>query len=56
MGMKRLVFDVSQWDRSDLFYLEDVPGAGLVTERVRAAFKKQKITNCEFTPLDDFHF
>jgi len=42
MGRKRLVFDESQWDGSDFFYLEESPGSIIVTERVRELFKKEK--------------
>ena len=44
-------FDESQWDGSDLFYLEEWPGAHLVTDRVVTALKRAKITNFEARPL-----
>lgn len=40
----------TEWDGSDLFTLDDVPGAILATERVRALFKKEKVTNCGLSP------
>ncbi len=42
------------WDGSDLFTLDDIPGAVLVTERVRRIFIKEKVTNCKFRPAEDF--
>lgn len=57
MGMKRLVFDESQWDGSDFFYLDEFPaGQILVTERVWDLFKKEKVRNCELTPIEEVHF
>ena len=44
----------TQWDGSDLFTLDDVPGAILATEKVRCLFKKEKVTNCRFTPAEEF--
>ena len=56
VGMWRLMFDVNQWDGSDLFYVEEFPGLHLVTERVVKALKKAKIKNCEYTPTDRLGF
>lgn len=44
----------TEWDGSDLFTLDDVPGAILATERVRALFKKEKVTNCKFHPALEY--
>ena len=51
---KKLGLQPTEWDGSDLFTLDDVPGAILATERVRALFKKEKVTNCEFRPALEF--
>jgi len=56
MGMKRLMFDESQWDGSDFFYPEELPGMILVTERVKNLFKREKVGNCELTPIEEVHF
>jgi len=56
MKMERLVFDLDQWDGSDFFYVEEFPRGGIITGRVYDAFKKHKITNCEFIPLDEYCF
>lgn len=56
MGMKRLIFDENQWDGSDFFYPEELPGMILVTEKVKDIFKKEKVKNCEFTPIEEVHF
>lgn len=57
MGIQRLVFDESQWDGSDLFYLDEFPaGQILVTERVKNLFKQEKVGNCQLTPTEEVHF
>lgn len=42
------------WDGSDLFTLEDAKRLILATERVRVLFKHEKVTNCRFTPAEEF--
>lgn len=44
----------TEWDGSDLFTLDDIPGAILATEKVRRLFKREKVTNCEFRPAEEF--
>ncbi len=44
----------TQWDGSDFFTLDDIPGAVLVTERVKKLLVKEKVTNCNFRPSHDF--
>lgn len=57
MGIRRLVFDESQWDGSDFFYLDEFPaGQIIVTEKVKDIFKKEKVRNCELTPVEEFSF
>ena len=56
MGIKRLVFDESQWDGSDFFHPKELPGMILVTERVKDLFKKEKVRNCELTPIEEVSF
>lgn len=56
MGIKRLVFDENQWDGSDFFYLDEFPGGMIVTERVKDLFKKEKVRNCELTPIEEVRF
>ena len=51
---KGLKFDEQSWDGSDLFMdAEARTGWVLTTERVYKSFTAGKITNVEFTPLDD---
>lgn len=45
-----LYFDPETWDGSDVFLPEDSANI-FVTEAVKEAFEKAKITNVEFTPL-----
>ena len=52
--MERLVFDQSQWDGSDFFYVDECPRACLVPERVKEVFRKAKITNARFRPIEEF--
>ncbi len=54
VSQKRLGLRPTKWDGSDLFTLDDVPGAILATERVQALFKKEKVTNCKFRPALEF--
>ncbi len=56
MGVKRLVLDENQWDGSDFFYPEELPGMILVTERVKDLFKKEKVRNCKLTPIEEVSF
>lgn len=57
MALKCIVFDENQWDGSDIFYLDEDRGGGIiVTEKVRDLFKKEKVRNCELTPLEEAGF
>lgn len=44
----------TQWDGSDLFTLDDIPGAVLATERVKKVLQTAKVTNCMFIPAEEF--
>ena len=44
----------TSWDGCDLFTLDDAKRLILATERVRILFKKEKVTNCRFTPAEEF--
>ena len=54
MNMDGLYFDDSQWDGSDLLTVDDFPCLPIVTERVVKAMKKAKVTNCKYTPLEQY--
>jgi hypothetical protein len=54
LGMRNLTFDINDWDGSDLFYVDDFPALHLVTDRVVRAYKRAKITNVGFTPLEQY--
>lgn len=54
MNMDGLYFDDSQWDGSDLLTVDDFPCHSIVTERVVKAMKKAKVTNCKYTPLEEY--
>lgn len=55
-GMKGLYFFENKWDKSDIFTLGRFRGFSLVTERVVKAMKKAKVTNCKYTPIEEFEF
>jgi len=42
------------WDGSDLFTCDDLWRVALATERVKAIFEKEKVTNCQFRPAENF--
>jgi hypothetical protein len=46
-------FDVSQWDGSDMFMTSSYSETVVVTEKVRAAFRKSRIKSFEFVPVED---
>ncbi|MCA9368272.1 hypothetical protein KC887_08535 [Candidatus Kaiserbacteria bacterium] len=46
-----LYFDESHWDGSDMFWIDRAGEA--VTERVYQLFKRHKISNVKFTPLNE---
>ncbi|MBN2590910.1 MAG: hypothetical protein JXA96_13680 [Sedimentisphaerales bacterium] len=56
MGLHGFYFYEDRWDGSDIFYLDDCPGACIITEKVVKAMKKAKVTNCEYTPIEDVAF
>ncbi len=56
IAMRRLVFDVSQWDGSDIFYLPPNSGGIYVTEHVAKTLKKAKLKNCALRPLEELSF
>ncbi len=47
---KGIFFDEAQWDESDFFFVDFYE---VVTKRVYEAFKKAKISNVKFTPLEE---
>ncbi len=49
-----LYFDESYWDRSDLFTIDDFPRLPILTARVVEEMKKTGVTNCRYTPLEDY--
>ena len=49
---KGMYFDDSQWDGSNLLTIDDFPCFPVVTERVVKSMKKAKVTNCQYTPLE----
>lgn len=56
MGMERLAFDTTEWDGSDVFRIPEYPCLTVVTENVKKAFKKAKLTNCSFESLEDHSY
>ena len=56
MNMDGLYFDDSRWDGSDLLTVDDFPCISIVTKRVVKAMKKAKVTNCKYTPLEEYCF
>lgn len=56
IAMRRLVFDVSQWDGSDVFYIPPSSPGVLVTERVAKTIKKAKLKNCLLEPIEEESF
>ncbi len=48
----RLYFDESKWDGSDIFRV--YYARKIMTHRIRAVFKKAKVTNVRFTPLTEY--
>ncbi len=55
-ALSRLVFDMSRWDGSDIFYTEPLSLGICVTERVAQALKKAKLKNLSLQPLEDLSF
>jgi hypothetical protein len=49
-----LYFEPSSWDGSDLFVSSSEVAWVFVTERIVRAFKRAKVTNAKFEPLDEF--
>lgn len=49
---KGLYFDLSQYDGSD-FFMAPERGFVFVTERVKEAFRRNKVTNVDFTPVTE---
>lgn len=54
MKHEGIYFDDSQWDGSDLITIDDFPCLPIVTEPVVKAMKDAKITNCKYTPLEEY--
>jgi len=54
MKHEGMYFDDSQWDGSDLITIDDFPCLPIVTEPVVKAMKDAKITNCRYTPLEEY--
>ncbi len=51
---KGLYFSKDSWDGSDFLVAADGQGGWiLVTERVRQLFRKNRVTNCRLTPIED---
>lgn len=48
-----LIVDESQWDNSDIFTVKEYSGFILVVEKVKKLFEENKITGCEFTPVEE---
>lgn len=51
---KGLYFDLDTWDGSDLCLTSDESMWLIATERVRAAFIEEGVTNVDFVPLREF--
>jgi hypothetical protein len=49
-----MYFDVNQWDRSDLFTIDEFPCVPVVTERAIKAMKEAKLTNCKYVSLEEY--
>lgn len=54
MKHRGMYFDDSQWDGSNLFTIDDFPCLPIVTERVVKAMKDAKVTNCKYTPVEEY--
>lgn len=48
-----LRFDEASWDGSDFFMDTEGKGHVLVSERARDVFTAARVSNCEFTPIDE---
>src|SRR5439155_1741653 len=51
-GWIGLYFDEDSWDGSDIFCL-DKTGYVVLTERIKTAFERAKLSNFQFTPLTE---
>lgn len=54
--IKQLVIEEDQWDGSDLFCFDEYPFGACVTERLMKILKKNHVTNCDFTPFEEFTY
>lgn len=55
LGMRGLYFDTSQWDGSDFFTVGEGISAQ-ITRRVLSKLRQEKVTNCKFTPVQEYEF
>jgi hypothetical protein len=54
LRMEGLFFNESQWDGSDIFHIDEFPCISILTGRVVEEMKNAHITNCRYTPLEDY--
>lgn len=49
-------FDISKWDRSDIFLIDNFEGIPVVTQKVKDLLEKNKIKNVTFTNIKEKEF
>ena len=54
MSMEGLYFDEEKWDGSDLLTVDEFPCIPIVTEKVKNEMVRARISNCRYTPLEEY--
>lgn len=55
-GMTGAGFDMSKWDKTDIFLCDNFIGIPIITQRVKDLLEKNKIKNVSFTNIKDEEF
>ncbi len=52
-GIVGVSFDISKWDGSDIFLIDNFEGIPVVTQKVKDLLEKNKIKNVSFTNMKE---
>ncbi len=55
-GIVGVSFDISKWDGSDIFLVDNFTGIPVVTQKVKDLLEKNKIKNVTFTSIKEKEF